>query len=62
MTKDQRRIYEMLVDEFLAVEGDPEKIENYGIKRRKLNKLGNKSVEDRRVYNLTRDIDIKWVS
>ena len=48
MTKDQRRIYEMLIDEFLEVQGDPERIKNYGIKRRKLNKLGKKSVESRK--------------
>ena len=62
MKTEEREQYIRLINEFLAVEGDPEKIENYGIKRRKLNKLGKKSVEDRRVYNLTRDIDIKWVS
>ena len=53
MKSEQRDQYIRLINEFLAVEGNPDLIENYNIKKRKLNKLGKLSVEDRKNNRLT---------
>ena len=52
MKDKERDEYIRLINEFLAVEGNPDLIDNYSIKKRKLNKLGKKSVEYRKSCRL----------